>query len=366
LFAADSFSPLTEGLHDTAFEGVDEHNVSRFNHVIATRSFPHQRLNRDWLLAYDQNIVRHTQAISARRAEPVRWKYFQYLGLLFTEIYLDRYFRDADQLVAGLNDQLAAFNADKSERDQLAAYAPDDLRKLAFWSATGSGKTLLLHVHIHQYRHNLKLPGRQREFNRPILLTPNEGLSRRHLAEFEASGMAAEIFSKESTGLFAGHSVEILGITKLPEDSGDKTVVVDAFEGNNLVVVDEGHRGAGGFKWKSNRDRLCEKGFSFEYSATFSQARTAANIPELTAEYARCVLFDYSFTACAWDCALFLSGRLSTPADVRLVPRNVPTCRERAGAVPPPLPVPPRPRNMRRFPPPAPGRRPGQANRRGR
>ena len=27
---------------------------------------------------------------------------------------------------------------------------------------------------------------------------------------------------------------------------GDKTVAVDAFEGNNLVLVDEGHRGASG------------------------------------------------------------------------------------------------------------------------
>jgi hypothetical protein len=167
------------------------------------------------LLAYDQNIVRHTQAISARRSEPLRWKYFQYLGLLFTEIYLDRYFRDADQLLADLNDHLAKFNADKSDRDQVKPYVADDLRKLAFWSATGSGKTLLMHVNICQYRHYLKLHGREREVNRTILLTPNEGLSRQHLQEFEASGIEAEIFSKESTGLFAGHSVEILEITKL-------------------------------------------------------------------------------------------------------------------------------------------------------
>ena len=295
LFEADSFIPLTDGLHDTALEGVDENNISRFHHVIAARLFERQQLSRDILLTYDQNIVRHTQAISSRRAEPLRWKYFQYLGLLFAEIYLDRYFRDADQLLSDLNDQVTTFNADKAERDQLKPYSADDLRKLAFWSATGSGKTLLMHVNILQYRHYLKLHGRERELNRTILLTPNEGLSRQHLEEFETSGIAAEIFSKESTGLFAGHSVEILEITKLSEDSGDKTIAVDAFEGNNLVLVDEGHRGAGGFKWKSNRDRLCENGFSFEYSATFSQALKAANKPELTEEYARCVLFDYSY-----------------------------------------------------------------------
>lgn len=295
LFEADSFIPLTDGLHDTALEGVDENNVSRFHHVIAARLFPRQQLNRDLLLAYDQNIVRHTQTISARRGESLRWKYFQYLGLLFTEIYLDRYFRDADRLLDDLNDHVAKFNLDKSDRDQIKPFVADDLRKLAFWSATGSGKTLLMHVNICQYRHYLKLHGRERELNRTILLTPNEGLSRQHLQEFAASGIEAEIFSKESTGLFAGHSVEILEITKLTEDSGDKTVAVDAFEGNNLVLVDEGHRGAGGFKWKRNRDQLCENGFSFEYSATFSQALKAANKPELTEEYAKCVLFDYSY-----------------------------------------------------------------------
>ena len=295
LFEADSFIPLTEGLHDTSLEGVDENNVSRFHHVIAARLFPRQQLNRDLLLAYDQNIVRHTQTISARRSEPIRWKYFQYLGLLFAEIYLDRYFRAPNQLLSDLNAQVAEFNVDKAERDQIAPYTPDDLRKLAFWSATGSGKTLLMHVNILQYRHYLKLHGRERELNRIILLTPNEGLSRQHLEELHASDIDAEMFSKDSTGLFAGHSVEILEITKLQEDSGDKTVAVDAFEGNNLVLVDEGHRGAGGFKWKNNRDRLCENGFSFEYSATFSQALKAANKPELTEEYAKCVLFDYSY-----------------------------------------------------------------------
>lgn len=220
---------------------------------------------------------------------------FNISALLFTEIYLDRYFRDADQLLDDLNDHVAKFNLDKADREQVKPFVADDLRKLAFWSATGSGKTLLMHVNICQYRHYLKLHGRERELNRTILLTPNEGLSRQHLQEFAASGIEAEIFSKESTGLFAGHSVEILEITKLTEDSGDKTVAVDAFEGNNLVLVDEGHRGAGGFKWKNNRDRLCEQGFSFEYSATFSQALKAANKPELTEEYAKCVLFDYSY-----------------------------------------------------------------------
>ena len=39
---------------------------------------------------------------------------------------------------------------------------------------------------------------------------------------------------------------------------GDKTVAVDAFEGNNLVLVDEGHRGTGtaAGAWMARRDAL--------------------------------------------------------------------------------------------------------------
>ena len=57
---------------------------------------------------------------------------------------------------------------------------------------------------------------------------------------------------------------------------GNKTVAIESFENNNLVLVDEGHRGAAGDVWKMMRDKLSEKGFAFEYSATFGQVVRAA------------------------------------------------------------------------------------------
>ena len=77
---------------------------------------------------------------------------------------------------------------------------------------------------------------------------------------------------------------------------GDKTIAIDAFEGNNLVLVDEGHRGASGGEegaWMRFRNALCEKGFSFEYSATFGQAVKGNRA--LTDLYAKSILFDYSY-----------------------------------------------------------------------
>jgi hypothetical protein len=305
LFNVKRFEELAEPLRNEALEGLDENNVHRFHHALTAQLFNLTQLPTELLLEYDQNIVTHTLRLNERRITrgegPIVWKYFQYLALLFTEIYLDRYFRDPKALLAALNEQVDAYNADKPEADQLRPLDADaeawpQLNKLAFWMATGSGKTLVMHANILQFQHHLTKHGRRRELNRIILLTPNEGLSQQHLREFAAAGIEAELFSKDARGLFAGQAVEILEITRLRDDMGDKTVAVDAFEGNNLVLVDEGHRGASGGgdgAWMRFRNALCENGFSFEYSATFGQA--VKSNPALTDLYAKNTLFDYSY-----------------------------------------------------------------------
>jgi hypothetical protein len=298
LFEVNTFEQLAKMLEGPDVEGFDADNISLFHHRLAARRLERYELSAQQLLEYDQSIVRHWLAITEKRnlaGHRLYPKYFQYLSLLFTEIYLDRYFRDPTRLLADLNAHVREFNADKPAANQIEAYEAGELNKLAFWNATGSGKTLLMHINARQYQYYLGLHGRERELNRIILLTPNEGLSRQHLGEFAESGVAAELFVKEGRGLFAGHSVEIIDIHKLKDEMGDRTVAVDAFEGNNLVLVDEGHRGAGGVEWMDKRNRLCENGFSFEYSATFGQAVKAARNAKLTQAYAKCILFDYSY-----------------------------------------------------------------------
>ena len=305
LFNAKRFEELAEHLRNENLEGLDENNIHRFHHVLVAQHIGLKQLTPALLLEYDQNIVRHTQRLNERRItrgdEPIIWKYFQYLALLFSEIYLDRYFRDPKALLAELNAQVSIYNADKREPDRIAALdeaaeAWPQINKLAFWMATGSGKTLLMHANILQYLHALALHGRRRELSRILLLTPNEGLSQQHLREFEAAGINAELFIKDGRGIFSGHTIEILEVTRLRDEMGDRTVAVDAFEGNNLVLVDEGHRGASGGgtgAWMRFRNALCEKGFSFEYSATFGQAVKGS--PKLTGLYAKSTLCDYSY-----------------------------------------------------------------------
>ena len=300
LFEVGRFEDLAADLKRPEMEGLDADNVSRFYKELVNRTVERKDLRDDDLLRYDNNIARHTLAISVRRAEPLNWKYFQYLSLLFAEIYLDRYFRDKNALLSALN----AFSQEFQQEEHpagggIAPYKLEDLRKIAFWNATGSGKTLLMHVNILQYKHYLKeTGGNENNLNRIILLTPNEGLSRQHLEEFAQSGIEADIFRKDGASLFSGKAVEVIEITKLKEEMGDRTVAIDAFESNNLVLVDEGHRGASGDVWKTMRDRLSEQGFSFEYSATFGQvvrAASGATQKKLEQEYARCILFDYSY-----------------------------------------------------------------------
>ena len=168
LFNVERFEQLAEHLRNEKLEGLDENNVHHFHHALTAQLFNLTQLPTELLLEYDQNIVKHTQRLNDRRItrgeEPIIWKYFQYLTLLFTEIYLDRYFRDPQGLLKALNAQVAAYNADKPEADQIAAFdeqaeAWPQLNKLAYWSATGSGKTLLMHANILQYQH---LPGETR------------------------------------------------------------------------------------------------------------------------------------------------------------------------------------------------------------
>jgi hypothetical protein len=303
LFGVTDLEALSLDLKDSSLEGYDENNISHFHHALVARFYSNANLPKELLLQYDQNIYSHTQTISTKRDEPIKWKYFQYVALLFTEIYLDKYFTDKTALQSELNTFLE-FNHGRNGNDfkavtqfQLESLV-NDLNKLAYWNATGSGKTLLMHINILQYRHYLSLHNLENGLNRIIVLTPNEGLSKQHLKEFVQSGMEAELFDKSGGSLFAGQKIEIIDIHKLEETSGNKTVAVEAFEGNNLVLVDEGHRGAGGTEMKYKRNRLCESGFSFEYSATFGQAVHAlsgAKQKALIDEYGKATLFDYSY-----------------------------------------------------------------------
>ena len=276
-FKGGSLQGLKFRLGEDRHEGIDEDGQTRFFHELTQNLFEVDLISEQDLRRYDLNLVQHWNAITERRNKLegtiLNMKYFQYLSLLFTEIYLDRYFNRPKQLLDGLNEQLKKYNATAEADNRFKPFQADELNKLAFWNATGSGKTLLLHVNIRQYLHYFQ-NGRDTYPDKIILLTPNEGLSRQHLGELNLSGFGfSRMFDKNRSGVFKG-TIEIIDINKLGDEMGDKTVSVEAFEGKNLVLVDEGHRGTGtaAGAWMSRRESLVRGGFAFEYSATFGQA----------------------------------------------------------------------------------------------
>jgi hypothetical protein len=245
------------------------------------------------LRRYDLNILSH-EARLARRRGGFRLKFFQYLALLYAEVFLDRLTSDAPQWLLDLE----AFR--KARFAQQTPLAPKDLLKLAFWMATGAGKTLLLHLNVLQFQHyGLFKPANI------LLLAPNRGLADQHLSDLEQSGVPACHALERCAGY---HGIQVLEITKLyvPESGkagprSGESLPTDHFEGPNLLLVDEGHKGTANESdakeeraWRKVREALAGNGgFTIEYSATFAQVAEQDNA--LHAEYARCILFDYAY-----------------------------------------------------------------------
>ena len=94
---------LSTDLKDPALEDVDDEGVSRIYYALKGHLYGGYAVSEKQLYEYDQHIVRHTREINERRAEKIQWKYYQYLALLFTEIYLDRYFSNRQRLLDDIN-----------------------------------------------------------------------------------------------------------------------------------------------------------------------------------------------------------------------------------------------------------------------
>ncbi len=297
------FHDLSEALKKSR-EGLNHDNIHEFYYSLTNSNlFWNDKaiLGKEHLLFYEQNIVRHTQAINEKRSRPVTWKYFQWLALLFTEIYLDRYFNGREALLYELNDFVTRFNRKWIKYADMPPYTEDDLNKLCLQNATGSGKTLLMHVNILQYRHYAKSAGKDKDISRTILITPNNRLSDQHIGELGESNIsAAHFLNARGNLLTAGglRHVDVIEITKLADEEGPNTIATRSLGDQNLLLVDEGHRGMSGKDegaWFSRRASLCARGFTIEYSATFEQAVAASGRVEIEDSYAKNIIFDYSY-----------------------------------------------------------------------
>ena len=243
-----SLAPASE-LHDAAFQ----HAVERYAPEAESGIKPWGlKAITSWLAQYNALVNR-----------PMRLRYYQIMALYFTEGVL------------------------REQRDNPAAPRRN---LLAYWMATGSGKTLLMHLNILQYIEHL---GGLHAFDelQLILTTPGVNLIEQHRREItpivEALNRqcAGRIkLTVESTGSLLNHEP---GFFKLTPSSR-------VFR---LVLVDEGHIGlAGGGKeagaFKTLRHALADypNAFLFEYSATYHGISD-----KHVAEYGEQIVYDYNY-----------------------------------------------------------------------
>jgi superfamily II DNA or RNA helicase len=297
--------PLAKTLKD-APEGMTSENLHHFYKALDVHLQEGAHITRGDLLRYEHNIVSHTLAINEKRDRPIVWKYYQWLSLLFAEIYLDRFFADRAALLDALNAYVDAFNqywTDQGYETGITSYELNDLNKLCLQNATGSGKTLLMHVNFLQFRHYAAKSPLKHDLTRTVLITPNEQLSLQHAREMKGSNIVASRLLTDSGDLLSSgknglRQVDFTEVTKLGDTDGPNVIATRNLGDQNLLLVDEAHRGMGSQEergWFRSRARLSEKGFVFEYSATLKEAVTAAKRAEIEASYAKTILFDYSY-----------------------------------------------------------------------
>jgi len=307
LFGAKDFDALRTLLNKVEYERGPNGHTSFYNILYLNLPGHLKKTWRDKLSRYDDHIIEYEDRLNTNRNLPnFHLKYFQYLAVLFTEIFLENVFERREAFLRELNEFLADFN--RRNGTEIEDFTEADLRKLAFWMATGSGKTLLMHIHYWQIRRYVK------DWDNIILITPNEGLSKQHAEELRLSGIPAKIYDGNPDHIkTAPGEVFVVDIFKIvPQKKGSGvTIPTEYFDGMNLVFIDEGHKGAGSTDaegWKKRQEEIAKEGHTFEYSATFGQIiefegranargfkKPKADYKNIYNDYVKSILFDYSY-----------------------------------------------------------------------
>lgn len=191
----------------------------------------------------------------------VNLRYYQILALYFTEAYLQ--------------------NLDKE------AYQDFAKNSLAYWMATGSGKTIIMHLNIFQFIEHKK-GFKELEL---IVTTPGVNLINQHEREIIPLVEYLNKIHRNKIKLTIDTTSYLLNrpkdFFKFPDDK----------KYQRLILVDEAHIGLGGtqsgdegeFK-KLRKELNIKHSFLFEYSATFHNISAA-----LQEEYGKSIIYDYNY-----------------------------------------------------------------------
>lgn len=228
-------------------------------------------------------------------------RYFQYLALLLTAHHLECLITDHFQHLDDLNRFHATWSSNHTDT-AVEPFNSDDLQRCAFWMATAAGKTHILHACLALLAHH--------RFDRILLITPTEQLSRQH-GEALRRHASQQVFvypqdgDASQIGYLLPDTVVVIDINKLTDTKQGEGISLDAGvfrESRNLVLVDEGHKGqkSEGSVWKRIQQNVAGigheqeryRGMLIEFSATFGQVAEAEHAFD---QYAKSVIFDYAY-----------------------------------------------------------------------
>ena len=192
-------------------------------------------------------------------------RYYQVLALLFTE----------------------CFFADRQQSDRFETNSEhENQRMLAYWMATGSGKTHIMHLNILQYLHHFCQ--KDNALLQIFLTTPLANLIKQHERELEP-------YVRKLNETYNNRIELIIDTTQgLLQKEDDYFRLPDNREIRRLILVDEAHIGltsqqSGKFRELRNRLNVGNS-FLFEYSATFHNLAK-----ELKDEYDNAIIYRYDY-----------------------------------------------------------------------
>lgn len=199
--------------------------------------------------------------LETQKQNKVTLRYYQILAIYFTEVF----FR----------------NRDNKEFDAFAKSA------LAYWMATGSGKTMIMHINVFQFiEHNKGFKDLE-----IIITTPGVNLIHQH--EREVTPLV-EYLNKIHRNKIR---VTIDTTSALLNKADDFFDFPDNKKYQRLILVDEAHIGLGtsqkddeGEFLKLRRRLNIKHSFLFEYSATFHNLDS-----KLENEYCKSIIYDYNY-----------------------------------------------------------------------
>lgn len=203
----------------------------------------------------------YNRYLETQNIEKVVLRYYQILALYFTEVYLQN----------------------KSEKE----FEDFSKNALAYWMATGSGKTIIMHINIFQFiAHNKGFKDLEL-----IVTTPGVNLIEQHEREVTPIVEYLNKIYRNKISLTLDTTSALL---HKPDDFFN---FPDDKKRQRLILVDEAHIGLGksqkddeGEFLKLRRRLNIKHSFLFEYSATFHNLST-----NLENEYSKSIVYDYNY-----------------------------------------------------------------------